>query len=635
MVHHTLSVKGQIKSRIYKRLMEICCPNIAAMRTHFPEACTYGFSHDLIPWITRYMTVGSIGVDLNPTIRAFINALPASYIAGSFVLQAYLGEEWSGSDIDIWISAAEPRRYTISNIEKYMMTIGYIRKNSEWSIGRIPEEYTRMRSIRDVVTFVDAAVNATTTVRPAFQFLFTQQVRETIHTFDIAACRMVFPIHDRFYNNTIFDDDMREALVDIDQREIKFTEAAQAQNSCEWLRSGCRAIKYINRGFTISPDEWVRGMNPSLKRMLDPKQQLYHETHPKEAALHVARDVENFIRKWNTQVVPTPSLSMMGIPTITWNGGLNALEMHFDTRLHQSWHPTIIIQITDHINLLRQMRQMVSVPPPPRRQTPVVAADAAVEAAAAAVLYIPLPPANPQDGFHPNDNQSRWEKRINWVYVEDQVFDAYSSLDIACRVASRRGWDYIAKVHTSRAKWRREVMVLNHLKPHQICPEIGGIWEMRFNDGNQRFIIVMERFDDTLASFVRRGKALEQHFECAGELACTMDKLKESWPCHRHMWNINSIVLRRESDGGYRMALTVNNRHIEDDDVDISSESHNHHNRNSSSRLHTLYYNVSTCQYRAQLRLAHATMEATAATSASASSVLQHSPSKKQRLRRE
>lgn len=404
-----------------------------------------------------------------------------SYIAGSFVMQAILDEDWSvhGSDIDVWIQPTDvdlakaetetgkrisTRRHT-EQLEVFLAKIGYKRLVITWTPGTIPDEYTRMKTILRMTTFAPILRDDS---RPRLQFIYTKDVVESIDTFDITACRALINMRREcdgiFMKPTDFND--------LTERKLSFTPAAASQTAREWLRTGKRVLKYMSRGFTVlDTNEWV-SMHTALQNAADPE--------------NVVEDMVRILRTWNShQSVSvrskdgTGTVNTFTLPPITWDkdGGRVSVGT---------------TQFTVYTVKKAEVRE------PEKTSTPPVA--------------------------------STWWRRGEEIGrgTYGTVYEAFRTLDSGDDDKYKSD-KYIMKVQGDEDDWVNEVRTLKLLEQAwkdepgsiQLAPKLYDSWK----DGHE-YIFIAERFDTTFFHLIVHEKATEEHFVLLEAVAKRLDDLK-------------------------------------------------------------------------------------------------------------
>lgn len=173
-----------------------------------------------------------------------------SYLAGSFVMQAVLGETWNDVDVDIWIPHVNSSK-SLSRMNFLLASYGFIftgyECHGDFKSGQsetrgfdthiLSDEY-RVLSYRGACQHRDKFVKLI--VMPVFRSFF-----EIIQAFDIIATQI-------YYDGRVINSYNYQSLADTNSKLIEFSEkAVEFQTSFDWLRTFLRVEFYMDRGFTM------------------------------------------------------------------------------------------------------------------------------------------------------------------------------------------------------------------------------------------------------------------------------------------------------------------------------------------------------------------------------------------------
>lgn len=182
-------------------------------------------------------------------------------IAGSSVMQSVLGEEWDGTDLDIWLpQVGLGGGGALMNISRIAGLLGdrgygYPRLGPVWSPGVELSDlrYRRLEKYVDkIITYRNGDVKSAIPVqiivlRPNVSIL------DVVTSFDLIASQI-------YYDGiNLFQTDPR-AYPQLQSKVVSFSEIAlDMQGPFEWLRTINRVSKYFDRGFVImDDDEWLK-----------------------------------------------------------------------------------------------------------------------------------------------------------------------------------------------------------------------------------------------------------------------------------------------------------------------------------------------------------------------------------------
>lgn len=219
-----------------------------------------------------------------------------SLIAGSYVMQAILNENWPGSDIDIW-SVDQPNendftplsafwRYLVKE-NGWVMSKSYETKCSNNFFNRLRQDIRQDRQdavnmpevgYRRLKNWVKLIYNFTKpghkkiqlillnpdTMEVFRQYNMVNDLHGFIGTFDIKACQVSYgPSEDNLCNITGVNDAIqqcRERVINLNVEEL------QSQYIGEWLRTLKRIQKYCNRDFRLN---WTPEITQALEESLE------------------------------------------------------------------------------------------------------------------------------------------------------------------------------------------------------------------------------------------------------------------------------------------------------------------------------------------------------------------------------
>lgn len=240
--------------------------------------------------------------DIDITLLNSILNETDSVIAGSFTMQAILGEVWEESDIDIWtINNSTSTYYSpIEPYYKYFNQLGYslrevFKNNKDDSntfdnIHYIDGNYNRMKSIikciyeftknekKIQVIIIKNALKVFDSNINKYIYKSTDIIENGIKTFDIIACMV-------YYKNNLFYEGNEKSFEQVLSKNTEISDViVYLQSPGEWFRTLYRIIKYCNRGYNIF---W----SPETKYYL---QDALHNVFSNNDI-----NLKEFINKWN------------------------------------------------------------------------------------------------------------------------------------------------------------------------------------------------------------------------------------------------------------------------------------------------------------------------------------------------
>ena len=226
--------------------------------------------------------VSSNGMDFDTLAQVLSET--RSVIAGSFVMQVILGEEWR-TDMDIWCNMATPSQniaLLLPFFNYFVRKLGYrFKKYNTADIHN--SDYARLRKY---VSTIVCLYHPSDEILPKIQIITTHApCVDVISTFDLNACRVYYDP-----SWTLPNSSMRQVGNAFDQclsRKMAVTEEAIVEQSLyEWLRTLRRIIKYLRRGFDVS-----------CKNIISHLKQLYDI-----GDANARNDLADMCRVWNMEV---------------------------------------------------------------------------------------------------------------------------------------------------------------------------------------------------------------------------------------------------------------------------------------------------------------------------------------------
>ena len=307
-----------------------------------------------------------------------------AWIAGSYVLQSVINENWEESDIDIWaIDKPYADHYSpLCTIFSYFKNLGYTyTKNwkAHWNPKKITDKYgdselinkiknnmlqynikeissyRRLRSsLSEMWTFKKDGYRKVQIMllKPIYNILsnfnffskettrydYVKELKKYISEFDLSSCQIYYTGKTICGLNTNTIQNSKDKMMELT------IEAANRQSPNEWIRTLKRLVKYCNRGFSIIwPEKVLKILGFLFVSLYYPNNDYdnYRET------------IEPIVKEWNEIQNENPNCNIPKIKKYSYNKYI-----------------TIWFNETNNITVNKN-GDIVSLPPPPPRSLPL------------------------------------------------------------------------------------------------------------------------------------------------------------------------------------------------------------------------------------------------------------------------